>query len=85
MKLKGRSTVSSLFTSRNKKVLQHVGYLQQEGANAPRRKFIILLDAHLTDRGFCTDMNQLLPVGLCYDPHEAGALVKARLLSLLPR
>ena len=62
--------------------LQH--YLRQEGGLAPRREFVSLLDAHLADRGFCTDMNQLLRVGLSYDPQKAGSLVKAQLLSLLP-
>ncbi len=59
-------------------------YLQREGGISPRREFISLLDAHLADRGFCTDMNQLLRVGLRYDPQAAGAVIKARLLSLLP-
>jgi len=59
-------------------------YLQQEGNKAARAEFIEILDAHLADPGFCSDMNQLLRVGLNYDPQKAGELVKARLLSLLP-
>jgi hypothetical protein len=43
------------------------------------------LQSHLADRGFCSDMNQLLRVGAEYDPQKAGAYVKARLLSLLPK
>lgn len=59
-------------------------YLKQEGGSAGRAEFIGILDAHLADAGFCADMNQLLRVGLSYDPHEAGALVKDTLLQLLP-
>jgi predicted nucleotidyltransferase component of viral defense system len=59
-------------------------YLDQEGGSTRRSEFIALLDAHLADRGFCSDMNQLLRVGERYDPFEAGALVKSKLLSLLP-
>lgn len=59
-------------------------YLKQEGSNAVRTDFVQILDAHLADQGFCTDMNQLLRVGEAYNPHEAGEFVKARLLELLP-
>lgn len=59
-------------------------YLQQEGAVAGRAEFLGILDAHLADRGFCTDMNPLLRTGLSYDPREAGEVVKAKLLGLLP-
>jgi predicted nucleotidyltransferase component of viral defense system len=59
-------------------------YLNQEGGRARRADFTGILDAHLADRGFCSDMNQLLRQGERYDPHEAGALVKSELLSLLP-
>ena len=41
-------------------------------------------DAHLADRSFCSDMDQLLRVGVAYDPRKAGVYVKDRLLSLLP-
>jgi predicted nucleotidyltransferase component of viral defense system len=59
-------------------------YLKQEGGIAARAEFVGILDAHLADPGFCSDMNQLLRVGLSYDPQEAGVLVKDRLLKLLP-
>ena len=60
-------------------------YLKQEGGNAARAEFLGILDAHLGDPGFCSDMNQLLRVGLTYDPQEAGVVVKSRLLNLLPQ
>ena len=60
-------------------------YLRQEASSAGRAEFIAILDSHLADRGFCSDMNQLLRVGAKYDPREAGEHVKARLLELLPR
>ena len=59
-------------------------YLKLEGSVAGRSEFIALLDAHLADRGFCSDMNPLLRVGITYNPQEAGAYVKTKLLSLLP-
>jgi hypothetical protein len=59
-------------------------YLKLEGSVAGRAEFISLLDAHLADRGFCSDMNPLLRVGITYDPQQAGAYVKTKLLSLLP-
>lgn len=59
-------------------------YLKLEGSNAERSEFVALLDAHLADRGFCSDMNQLLRVGITYDPQQAGEHVKSKLLSLLP-
>lgn len=59
-------------------------YLGQEGAAAKRVEFVSLLESHLADRGFCSDMDPLLRVGLTYNPAQAGALVKAQLLSLLP-
>lgn len=59
-------------------------YLRQEGAAAARAEFTALLDAHLADRGFCSDMIPLLRLGEAYDPVAAGALVKSRLLNLLP-
>jgi hypothetical protein len=43
-----------------------------------------ILESHLADRGFCTDMQPLLRAGLVYNPQAAGACVKARLLALLP-
>jgi predicted nucleotidyltransferase component of viral defense system len=59
-------------------------YLQQEGSTADRAEFTELLEAHLADRGFCSDMQPLLRAGVVYDPREAGEYVKKRLLSLLP-
>jgi hypothetical protein len=56
----------------------------EEQHRITRLEFVSLLDAHLADRGFCSDMNQLLRVGIAYDPNHAGELVKATLLSLLP-
>ena len=59
-------------------------YLKLEGSLARRAEFVSLLDAHLADRGFCSDMNQLLRTGITYDPQQAGDQIKAELLSLLP-
>jgi predicted nucleotidyltransferase component of viral defense system len=59
-------------------------YLEQEGANAARVEFISILEGHLADPGFCSDMHALLRVGLTYDPQHAGQVVKSKLLSLLP-
>ncbi|MGB7747184.1 MAG: nucleotidyl transferase AbiEii/AbiGii toxin family protein [Limisphaerales bacterium] len=64
------------------KSFQH--YLKLEGSVAGRAEFISLLDAHLADRGFCSDMNPLLRVGITYDPQHAGEYVKSKLLALLP-
>ena len=60
-------------------------YLKQEGARAGRAEFVGILDSHLADRGFCTDMNQLLRAGVSYNPQEAGQYLKSKLLSLLPK
>lgn len=59
-------------------------YLRQEGNAAGRAEFIRILESHLADRGFCSDMDQLLRSGVAYDPHKAGEYVKASLLKLLP-
>lgn len=59
-------------------------YLKQEGGDGARAEFAGILDSHLADRGFCTDMDPLLRVGEVYDPHLAGKLVRVKLLSLLP-
>ena len=59
--------------------------LRQEASSAGRAEFVGILQSHLADRGFCSDMSQLLRVGAEYDPQKAGAYVKARLLSLLPK
>jgi predicted nucleotidyltransferase component of viral defense system len=59
-------------------------YLKWEGSVAGRAEFVALLDAHLADRGFCSDTNSLLRVGITYDPQSAGSYIKTNLLSLLP-
>jgi hypothetical protein len=43
-----------------------------------------LLEGHLADAGFCSDMNDLLRQGIDYDPHEAARLVQRELIDLLP-
>jgi predicted nucleotidyltransferase component of viral defense system len=58
-------------------------YLKLEGSVAGRPEFISLLDGHLADRGFCSDMKQLLRAGIDYDPQQAGEYVKSKLLALL--
>lgn len=65
-------------------ILSFEHYLKQEGAKAKRAEFIRTLEAHLKDRGFCSDMKALLRSGLEYDPQLAGEFVKTRLLSMLP-
>lgn len=59
-------------------------YLRQEGDSAGRAEFFRILDGHLTDRGFCSDMHSLLRSGFTYAPQEAGEVVKEKLLRLLP-
>lgn len=59
-------------------------YMKQEGTKARRAEFVGILDAHLRDRGFCSDMESLLRTGINYDPQSAGRYVKTNLLSLLP-
>jgi predicted nucleotidyltransferase component of viral defense system len=59
-------------------------YLRKEGGRARRTAFLRRFDAHLADGGFLRDMETLLRAGLDYDPRAAGALVRERLLSLLP-
>jgi hypothetical protein len=59
-------------------------YLKQEGTRARRAEFVGILEAHLKDRGFCSDMEPLLRTGINYDPQAAGSYVKAKLLNLLP-
>ncbi|MFO1459301.1 MAG: nucleotidyl transferase AbiEii/AbiGii toxin family protein [Verrucomicrobiota bacterium] len=59
-------------------------YLDQEGTKAAQGEFVEILDRHLSDRGFCSDMQPLLRAGIAYDPKLAGELVKSRLLHLLP-
>ena len=59
-------------------------YMKQEGTKAGRAEFVGILEAHLKDRGFCSDMEPLLRHGISYDPQSAGSFIKANLLSLLP-
>jgi predicted nucleotidyltransferase component of viral defense system len=60
-------------------------YMKQEGTTAGRAEFVGILEAHLKDRGFCSDMELLLRHGITYDPQIAGSHVKTHLLSLLPK
>jgi len=59
-------------------------YLKQEGTKAGRAEFIGILDDHLKDRGFCSDMQPLLRTDISYDPQAAGKYIKTHLLNLLP-
>ncbi len=59
-------------------------YMKQEVTKAGRAKFVGILEAHLQDRGFCSDMEPLLRAGISYDPQSAGIYIKTNLLSLLP-
>jgi predicted nucleotidyltransferase component of viral defense system len=59
-------------------------YLRLEGVRAGRAEFVLILEQHLADRGFCSDTDRLLRAGTGYDPRNAGNLVKERLLRLLP-
>ena len=59
-------------------------YMKQERTTAGRAEFVGIFEAHLKDRGFCSDMEPLLRSGITYDPQSAGSFVKANLLSLLP-
>jgi len=60
-------------------------YMKQEGTTAGRDEFIVILEDHLKDRGFCSDMQPLLRAGIAYDPQTAGRYVKTHLLNLLPK
>jgi predicted nucleotidyltransferase component of viral defense system len=59
-------------------------YMRQEGTKIRRSEFIGILEAHLKDRGFCSDTESLLRNGISYDPQIAGKYVVANLLSRLP-
>jgi hypothetical protein len=59
-------------------------YMKQEGTTAGRAEFIAILDAHLKDRAFCSDMQPLLRSGIIYSPQSAGRHVRDKLLNLLP-
>jgi predicted nucleotidyltransferase component of viral defense system len=60
-------------------------YMGAEGTTVARTEFIEHLEECLADRaGFCTDMTDLLRVGVVYDPLKAGAYLKTELLARLP-
>jgi predicted nucleotidyltransferase component of viral defense system len=59
-------------------------YMEQEGSQARRRDFVGILDGHLADPGFCSDMESLLRTGISYEPRAAGDLIRSELLGLLP-
>jgi predicted nucleotidyltransferase component of viral defense system len=59
-------------------------YRKQEGTGAKRAEFIEILEAHLKDRGFCSDTESLLRIGIRYDPQAAGNYVISNLLLRLP-
>jgi predicted nucleotidyltransferase component of viral defense system len=59
-------------------------YMKQEGTKAARAEFIGILENHLEDPGFCSDMEPLLGNGIDYDPQAAGIYIKNNLLRLLP-
>ena len=59
-------------------------YMKQEGTTAGRAEFIEILEGHLRDRGFCSDMAPLARTGITYNPQTAGKYIKANLLKLLP-
>jgi predicted nucleotidyltransferase component of viral defense system len=65
-------------------IMSFLHYLRMEGAVVGRADFLDMLDSHLADGGFCSDMDQLLRSGLVYDPHAAGEYVKINLLAKLP-
>jgi hypothetical protein len=58
--------------------------MKQEGTKAGRAEFIGILEAHLKDRGFCSDTESLLRRGINYDPQIAGKYIIANLLRRLP-
>ena len=59
-------------------------YMKQERTKAGRSEFIGILEMHLQDPGFCSDMEPLRRAGISYDPQAAGKYVKKHLLNLLP-
>lgn len=65
-------------------VASFVHYMRAEGSKVRRAELLEQLASRLADRGFCSDMQQLLRTGLKYDPHEAGRLVREELLLRLP-
>ncbi|HEY3761988.1 MAG TPA: nucleotidyl transferase AbiEii/AbiGii toxin family protein [Verrucomicrobiae bacterium] len=59
-------------------------YLRLEQSAARQEEFVAILEGHLADRGFCSDMDPLLRAGITYDPQQAGEMVRTKLLELLP-
>lgn len=59
-------------------------YMNQEGTRADRAEFIGILEAHLRDKGFCSDTDSLLRNGIDYDPQLAGKEIIGSLLHRLP-
>lgn len=59
-------------------------YMADEGKTIKRAEFIDALDNRLKHAGFRSDMKQLLRSGISYDIDLAGAMVRERILDLLP-
>jgi predicted nucleotidyltransferase component of viral defense system len=59
-------------------------YLEKEEARASRAEFTALLQGHLADPGFRSDMDDLLRMGINYDLEEAARVVQRELIDLLP-
>lgn len=78
-----RSTVPKVDPGAVVESFQH--YLRLEQSSAGRSEFMGILDAHLADRSFRSDMDHLLRLGVTYNPMEAGIYVKTHLLKLLPK
>lgn len=68
----------------NKVIDAFTHYMKQENAKAGRDEFIGILNGHLKDQGFLTDMNPLLRTGIPYEPLAAGQYVIEHLLMLIP-
>lgn len=60
-------------------------YLRQEAVVARRAEFVAILESHLADPGFRSDMDHLLRNGIDYDPESAGVYVRTKLINLLPK
>ena len=59
-------------------------YMKQEGSKAGSAEFVRILQEHLQDAGFLSDMKPLLRTGVTYDAAIAGDFVIRHLLNLLP-
>jgi predicted nucleotidyltransferase component of viral defense system len=59
-------------------------YMALEGTEVPRQEFLEQLKFRLADRGFCSDMEPLLRMGLRYNPQAAGNFIRDELLMRLP-